>query len=707
MSDDIIFVLPNESSAYYIRKYLDNNNMNIPVYEAFMDHGVLLSEKKLREGVKVIISRGSTATLLKKSFAVPVVEIRYSFYEFAVAMQKALTLGSRVALVGYNDAFYHPELADFFEIEDLQCRVIQNPDDTMETLEDLKQSGTQVIISGPRIGSMGRRAGMESVLIRVSDQNIREALAEAKYLRDFESEKQRQFDSIAALLEEAQEGILSIDTEGTILSSNHIARQMLKLPPGDKVSVRDYLPETLVNHTLNDMLVYNEVISQGKERILVSGVCSRRDGVPSGAVLTLQSASDVHRKEYELRRNSLARGRVAKYTFESIIGESPAIEETRQQARLFAKADSNVLINGPTGTGKELFAQSIHNASRRARAPFVAINCAALPESILESELFGYVKGAFTGAKNEGKRGIFEQAHTGTIFLDEISEIPPAMQARLLRVIQEREVTRIGDEKVIPVDVRIIASTNRDLAREVRENRFREDLFYRLNVLSLQIPPLRERGGDVLLLMKYYLDYFAKNENRPPMRTENDTFEPLRGLLWPGNIRQLRNVAECAVALFPGPVLTRENMETVIRLSGLRQAVPEMIPGTEPGMEPGMVPDAVPGMEPGAASGRMPGMARGETGGETGLPESEEDTLSGRTASSYKTAAADKKARDMAEALPGLPRHPGRKKKNVEGERTRILRALEDCGGNKTRAAEQLGMGYATLWRRLKALGML
>ena len=650
MKNDIIFVLPNEASAYRIRSFLAQENKNIPVYEAFGEKGVILSGQKLSEGSKVIISRGSTATLLKQSFAVPVVEIRYSFYEFSVAMQKALQVGTRVALVGYNDAFLHPELSDFFEIEDLQCRIIQNPDDTIATLEDLKQSGIQVVISGPRIGNMARSVGLEAVLIRISDQNIREALAEAQYLSDFESEKERQFNSIAALLEETQEGILSISAEGIILSSNHIARQLLKLPAGEKISIHGYLPDTLISHALNDVLVYNEVIQLGKERILVSGVCSRLNGVPNGAILTFQSASDVHRKEYELRRNSRAQGRVARYTFDSILGESPAIGETKRQARLFARAESSVLIHGPTGTGKELFAQSIHNASRRARAPFVAINCAALPESVLESELFGYVRGAFTGARNEGKRGIFEQAHTGTIFLDEISEVSPAVQARLLRVIQEREVTRIGDEKVIPVNVRIIASTNRDLEKEVRENRFREDLFYRLNVLSLRIPPLRERGDDVFLLMRHFMEYFAKNEKRPPLKLGPDALTPLQGLAWPGNIRQLSNLAECAVALCQDPVFTREDMMSIIRMSGMTPAEAE------------------------------PAAAGTGTAGSAG---------------------------SASRPLPPAEKHRGRHRMDVEPERARILEALEQCGGNRTLAAQQLGMSHATLWRRLKALGIL
>lgn len=199
-------------------------------------------------------------------------------------------------------------------------------------------------------------------------------------------------------------------------------------------------------------------------------------------------------------------------------------------------ADGTVLITGETGTGKELFAQSIHNYSSRSKAPFVAINCAALSPSVLESELFDYVKGAFTGALSEGKAGIFETAHRGTIFLDEIGELPIDIQAKLLRVIQEKEIVRIGDTRVIPIDVRIIAATNRDLEEEVRLKHFRSDLFFRLNVLTLRLPTLDGRREDIPFLSRFFLA-----QKKTPHEFTEDALAYLQGFPWPGNIRQLRN----------------------------------------------------------------------------------------------------------------------------------------------------------------------
>lgn len=220
--------------------------------------------------------------------------------------------------------------------------------------------------------------------------------------------------------------------------------------------------------------------------------------------------------------------------------------QTKKKAGLYAKTNSTVLIFGETGTGKELFAQSIHNSSTRRNEPFVAINCAAIPESLLESELFGYVKGAFTGARADGRAGYFELAHKGTLFMDEIGEISLKVQSRLLRVLQEKEVTRVGDDRVISVDVRVIAATNRDLKQEVEKGRFRKDLYYRLCVLTLSLPPLRSRREDILPILRILLrqNGFDSAEFTPAARHLLEMQE------WPGNVRELDNFAEriCAVS---------------------------------------------------------------------------------------------------------------------------------------------------------------
>jgi transcriptional regulator with PAS, ATPase and Fis domain len=231
-----------------------------------------------------------------------------------------------------------------------------------------------------------------------------------------------------------------------------------------------------------------------------------------------------------------------------VIGSSRQIRENVAMARQFAAADSSVLISGETGTGKEVFSQSIHNASGRGPKPFVAINCAALPALILESELFGYVGGAFTGASQKGKPGLLEIAHGGTLFLDEIAEMDYALQSKLLRVIQEKKVMRLGSDRVLPVDIRIIAATNKNLKQLVGGNRFRADLYYRLNVLRLHLPPLRERPEDIALCARLFLERHARVLGRR-LRFSKAAMEILTRHPWHGNVRELQNSVERIVAV--------------------------------------------------------------------------------------------------------------------------------------------------------------
>jgi len=251
----------------------------------------------------------------------------------------------------------------------------------------------------------------------------------------------------------------------------------------------------------------------------------------------------LSRQNFAYKRDAATRN-----SLDNIVGVSGAVEKLKQTIRTVASTSSTILINGESGTGKELVARAVHICSARAAEPFVSVNCGAFPETLLESELFGYVKGAFTGA-NQNKRGLFEVADGGTLFLDEISEMTLAMQVKLLRVLQERCLRPIGGAHEIAVDVRVIAATNRDLDRQVAENTFREDLYYRLNVIPLHVPPLRERREDVALLVSHFLKKYAPAAGKSIVRVNAHALETLCGYEWPGNVRQLENTVERAVAL--------------------------------------------------------------------------------------------------------------------------------------------------------------
>lgn len=254
-----------------------------------------------------------------------------------------------------------------------------------------------------------------------------------------------------------------------------------------------------------------------------------------------------------------------RYTFDDIVGRSPAIRMCKEQAAQIASGQSTVLIWGETGTGKELFAQSIHSAGLRRDGPFVAVNCGALPSSLVESQLFGYEEGAFTGAKKGGQLGLFEQAEGGTLLLDEVGEMDYDLQAKLLRVLQEREFVRIGGKKPVAVDCRIIASTNKDLLKLVKDRKFRDDLFYRLNVVDIKIPPLRERAEDISYLARYFIRRFNQIFCSPVRRIGEESARYLERYNWPGNVRELHNCLERSMNLCHRETIMPEHLPVLIR----------------------------------------------------------------------------------------------------------------------------------------------
>jgi len=281
--------------------------------------------------------------------------------------------------------------------------------------------------------------------------------------------------------------------------------------------------------------------------------------------------------ENQILRQELSQRREA---FVNIIGSSEPMQKVFSFMEKVIPNKSNILITGESGTGKGLVAQAIHDAGPRKDKPFISINCGAIPENLLESELFGHKKGAFTSA-NEDKKGLITMAHSGTLFLDEIGELPQALQVKLLHVIQTKELTPVGDTRVITVDVRIIAATNADLMQRVKEGRFREDLFYRLNVIEIRMPSLRERSDDIPVLIKHYLQIYATEAGKAVKDIDYEAMQALLAYEWPGNIRELRNTIERATVLADGEVITIHDLPDKFRTlnvegvstSSLRQAL--------------------------------------------------------------------------------------------------------------------------------------
>lgn len=326
----------------------------------------------------------------------------------------------------------------------------------------------------------------------------------------------KQVRELTTILETVHEGSLVIDSNGVVTYCNLTARKLLKLDKEGIIGrfIGEILPGTPALEALKTGREYTEkeeIYQQGHRWMHFIVTVRLIKGIKGeiGAVLSFRDIGEARRLIYDLSEHRI------QYTFDDIIGCSDVIKQLKEQALRVAAGNSTVLITGDTGTGKEVFSQAIHFASPRSRGPFISVNCGAIPDNLLESELFGYERGAFTGALKEGKAGKFELADRGTIFLDEIGEMPFNLQVKLLHVLQNREVERVGGNKKIPVDIRIIAASNRDLEKMMEERKFRRDLFFRLGVIPLHIPPLRERREDIPLLAHHCLKKYGKKLNRP------------------------------------------------------------------------------------------------------------------------------------------------------------------------------------------------
>lgn len=353
-----------------------------------------------------------------------------------------------------------------------------------------------------------------------------------------------------SIINVSHEGILLVNPAGIISLHNRALTVMLDTEPDIVGAPLEAKVQEPLRSLLGQERVDNELVQYRDHTLLVTGRGMEHLGQKSGTYYNFQDITYIKQLEQNLSRKLLGAGFLPQYTFADVLTESQAIRTCIAMATKFAASDLPIFIRGESGTGKELFAHSIHSVSAQRGRPFVAFNCAAVPESLVESELFGYEPGAFTGALKSGKPGLFEQANNGTIFLDEIGDMPYVLQSKILRVLQERQVMRIGSQKLVPVNIRVISATNQDLEQKIRQGQFREDLYYRLNVLPLRIPPLRERPEDIL----YLFAEFQKATSHAVLPVTDDARAVLLGYSWPGNVRELWNVAAYASFLAEGSI---------------------------------------------------------------------------------------------------------------------------------------------------------
>ncbi len=522
---------------------------DIEIIDEVFDAAIKAARRREREGLTdVFISAGANASILRATLSTPVATLKVGGYDILLALLKARDVSDRVGLVTYGETDAQLDSVKALLKLQIDQRAYRSADEARDCCMSLVAAGYTVILGSSVVVEMAEEHGVRGILTYsrgAARQAIEDAIELARVAR-LEAVKYEQIDSVLRHLSEA---VVAVDAQECVIAINPAMERILgvthRAALGRELS--GISPHASLKDTMEqDFSEHGAVIGIGNQTYIANKVPIHSQGVMAGAVMTLMEASAIQHADTNLRSERRPGHPCAKYHFDQIIGRSLPFLQACDTARQYARTSSTVLITGESGTGKELFAQAIHNAGERRRKPFIALNCAAFPEQLLESELFGYEEGAFTGSRKGGKPGLFEAAHTGSVFLDEIGDMPISLQTRLLRVLQEKEVVRLGGTQPIPVDVRIIAATHHRLRDRIALGLFRGDLFYRLNILRLHLPSLRERQDDVpmlaLRLLRAFLDRLGARlgaeQVLAPMMDE------LMAYHWPGNVRELENVAE-------------------------------------------------------------------------------------------------------------------------------------------------------------------
>ncbi|HHY33219.1 MAG TPA: sigma 54-interacting transcriptional regulator [Firmicutes bacterium] len=620
------------------------------------------------------------------------------------AIGLALMLDEPVQVVGAEHYNVH--------IHWVTCSAAPIHDHTGKIVGVLNMTGRRELVHKHTIGIV---ASMSEAIER--ELALERSLHEIRTLNRF----------LGTVFDSIRDGLVAVSSDGTIMRVNEAALRIFGIEREDALG-------RPIDAAFGLFPSVVQILKQSKHREFKEHEISIRTGHGTtrclATIRTLRNASGdsigtlaVFDKMERVR--SLVRrmvGAQARFTFDDIVGESPSLQEAVRLAKAASRTDSRVLLCGESGTGKDLFAQAIHNASARKDGPFVAINCGAVPTELIESELFGYEEGAFTGARRGGKPGKFELAEGGTLFLDEVESMPLEMQVKLLRALADDQVMRIGGTEMIPINVRIIGATNRNLADEVRAGRFREDLYYRLNVVNVSIPPLRQRREDIPLLVRHFLDRHgfgascgphARGGTDPKFAISPDALEALKKYEFPGNVRELQNVLERAAIAAIEKQGDRPTDEDVIVITS--DCLPK---------------DVFAGGEllplPGHASPRaLTGPSAHATPAAAALPVSRPPTSPAPSAAWAAVAPPASAGPVGPAARPAEPSEPpevaqlaelaerpispipgGGRAEPIESmqsiERDAILKALAYCSGNVSRAAATLGIGRSTLHRKLK-----
>ncbi len=554
------------------------HRVRLEIAEGAFEEALAIARQRIAAGeVDAFLSAGANASILRNELDAPVATIQVEGFDILQAMIRARQITDRVGIVTYGQT--NPRLDAVKGLLKMEIRqyAYQTFADGQAHFDALRRDGFEVIIGSSLVVELAEQSGLQGILVYSLD-SVRRGLESAIDLARAARLEAGRYEQLNGVVRNLQDAMLAVDHRHRIIAINPPMLRALGRD-GDALlgTPLDALaPELSLMRTLETGEEERASVRKLLQRDwVVNRTPIREHGEIVGAAITLYDAHLIQEADTSLRIHQRTRQLAPRYRFDDLHGTSPAFVRAIDTARRYARTDLTVLLSGESGVGKELFAQAIHSESPRAGQPFVALNCAAFPESLLESELFGYEEGAFTGSRRGGKRGLLEAAHKGTLFLDEIGDMPLPLQTRLLRVLQEREVTRLGGTAAVPIDVRILVATHQPLQQMIAERRFRQDLYYRINTLRLALPALRDRRSDIPLLARGMvtrsLRRLGSTLDAEPTLAALDPH--LCAYAWPGNVRELENIAE-RIAVF----LLQFGHEDEVVLDALVEDCPELFP---------------------------------------------------------------------------------------------------------------------------------
>ncbi len=635
-------VVHSTEVANSVRAISDVEIEDLNVTLVDLDQAVPESRRLLDEGYEVIIGHGGTGALITQEIGHSVVNIPTTFLAEINAIQKAMEYGRCITVTSFMEPREGIKTIENLLHIEIRQIVFNSGRELEYEVNAAIDEGYTVWVGGGVSRKIVIGRGGHAVIIQPNRKDIQAALIQARAIALAKRKEAEHVQKLRTTLQIVSEGVIGIDAKGRLSFYNRSANDILGHELGESCIGRSFSSMNLELGLIDVLTSRSPQIDEFKtirgKNLLVNSLPILIENRIQGAVALFREVEAIQNIHRKIKEKAYFRGFSARYSFDDIRYQSPKMEKLIQRARKFSVTDGTIMIKGETGTGKELLAHAIHNHSPRKDQSFVAVNCAALPETLLESELFGHEEGAFTGAKKGGKVGLFELAHLGTIYLDEIGDITLGMQLRLLRVLEAREVMRVGGDRIVSVDLRVIASTHKDLRESIKGGKFREDLYYRLAQLRLQIPPLRQRLEDISVITSPLFKQFQ----RTPQSISGSMISYLAKHSWPGNIRELNSFLESYLIMLGD----RTNDEDLFRDLFSEHLENDCSHGTE--------------------------------------NTASEDVFSGKkyNASTLKTLPFKVRLKIAEKAI--------------------IEDVLESCGYDRKKTADRLGIGVTTLWRKLK-----